>query len=94
MSSILQILRSSHQHSPVAIANLLNIAVSEYNKLEAGTAGLTPEQAFTLSEFYKVDVRDLMPAGDVNNNAGAYSRGIFNVTNYYEKVVFMTQPER
>lgn len=69
------------------------MAESEYEKLEAGTTGLTREQAFVLSKFYKIDIGDLIPAGDVNYNTGTHSRGIFNVTNYYEKIVFTTKSE-
>jgi len=69
------------------------MAESEYNKLETGTTALTREQAFVLAKFYKVDIDDIIPAGDVNYNTGAHSRGIFNVTNYYEKIVFTTKSE-
>lgn len=93
MNSILQILRSSHQQSSFTIAQLLSIAESEYEKLEAGTTALTREQAFVLAKFYKIDIGDLIRAGDVNYNTGTHSRGIFNVTNYYEKVVFNNKGE-
>ncbi len=42
------------------------MAESEYNKLETGTTALTREQAFVLAKFYKVDIDDIIPAGDVN----------------------------
>jgi len=93
MNSILQILRSSHQQSTLTIAKLLSIAESEYEKLEAGTMALSLEHAFVLAKFYNIEIGDLIPAGDVNYNTGAHSRGIFNVTNYYEKVVFSTKSE-
>jgi len=94
MNSILQILRSTHQQSTLTIAKLLSIAESEYENLEAGTTALSLEHAFVLAKFYSIEIGDLIPTGDVNYNTGAHSRGIFNVTNYYEKVVFITKSEQ
>lgn len=91
MNTILQILRTTHQHQPSTLAGLLELSESEYIKLEAGAAALTRQQAFALSRFYKIDIGDLIvPSGDVNYNTGTHSRGIFNVTRYYENFYFTT----
>lgn len=86
MNTLLQILRAHHNYGAARIAAELKITEPEYNQLEAGGLKLTFRQALILSDLYNIEPAHLLASNNpvINYNIGTKSRGITNVTHYYE----------
>lgn len=85
MNDILYVLRISHKKSETDVAELLEIPVSLYRKMESGELDITLDQAKILGSHFNVDpiFFPLKKHGIVNHNIGASYTLVMNPTHYY-----------
>jgi|GEM_PF-1686614 len=86
MTTLLQILRTHYDFGAARIASELKITEAEYNQLENGNLKLTFRQAIILADLYNIEPSHLLATNNpvINYNIGPKSRGITNVSHYYE----------